>query len=57
MSDVKLPSHEEIHDAVMGKPIDILARLPECTESRRAGEHLDLAKQYMHEAREKQKPR
>lgn len=51
--EVKLPDHQSIEDAFRGKPVDILARLPKNTASRRAGEHLDLAYQYAKESRER----
>lgn len=57
MSDVKLPEYQEIEDAFRGKPVDILARLPNNTESRRAADHIDLAYKYALEAREKKADR
>lgn len=54
MSDeVKLPDCQQIEDAFRGKPVDILARLPRNTASRRAAEHLDLAYGYALESRER----
>lgn len=53
MDEQKLPDYQVIEDAFRGKPVDILARLPNNTESRRSAEHLDLAYKYALEAREK----
>lgn len=54
MSDeVKLPDHQIIEEAFRGKPIDVLARLPDNTENRSAARHLDLAYKYALEARER----
>jgi hypothetical protein len=54
MSDEpKLPDHQTIEEAFRGKPVDVLARLPNNTASRRSAEHLDLAYQYARESRER----
>lgn len=53
----KPPDCQEIEDAFRGKPVDILARLPNNTESRRSAEHLDLAYKYALESRERQADR
>ncbi len=53
MDDVKLPDHQTIEEAFRGKPIDVLARLPRNTASRRAADHLDLAYKYALESRER----
>ena len=53
MAESKLPDHQQIEEAFRGKPVDILARLPNNTASRRAAEHIDLAYKYACESREK----
>lgn len=58
MSDEqKYASHEDIEKYVKDLPIDILARLPNNTESRRTADHIDLAYKYACEAREKKADR
>lgn len=51
----KLPQYQEIEDAYKA-PADVIGRLPEgTTEARRASEHLDMARRYTYEARERAK--
>lgn len=52
---MNVPDYQELESA-FGRPKELLGRLPECTESRRAREHLDLAKKYAYESREKVRP-
>ena len=49
----KYVSHADIEKYVKDLPIDILARLPNNTESRRAADHIDLAYKYACESRER----
>lgn len=50
-------SHEMIEDAFKGKPIDVLARLPDNVESREAARLIDVATDLAHIAREKRPDR
>ena len=47
-----LPDHETIERAY-ATPIDLVHKLPETTEARRAAHHLELAKRYTQETIER----
>lgn len=55
MTDSKpLPDHQTIEDA-FAPAKDVLKRLPETTESKRAADHLKMAQDYAHETRDRTK--
>ena len=55
MTDQKPVSYQEIEEAFT-TPKDVITRLPESTETRRAVDHLKLAERYTMEARERVRP-
>ena len=59
MSDTPPPyaSHEEIERRVKDQPIDTLARLPDCVETREAARLIGVAADLAHQAREKRPDR
>jgi hypothetical protein len=50
----ELPDYQRIEEAYQGVT-EIIQRLPESTESRRATDHLKLAEDYTYQARERAK--
>lgn len=55
MSEQKIPHHEEIEQSFLA-PAKVLARLPVNTETKRALEHLEIARDYTFRARERVRP-
>jgi hypothetical protein len=52
----KPPDYETLEAVIETAPKQLIARLPDSTEARRAAEHIDLAYRYAKEARERIKP-
>lgn len=46
-------THETIEKWMKDQPVDVLARLPDCTETREAARHVDIANDLAHRALEK----
>jgi hypothetical protein len=51
----EIPQYQQIEDAYRGVT-EVIGKLPECTETRRATDHLKLSEKYTMEARERVKP-
>ena len=57
MTDQPLPDHETLERVIFTQPSEVIKRLPDNTERRRAEELLDIVYGYAKEAREKKEDR